>query len=170
MERQAARWRSSYVLAAVTIICLIGSVPARAQTSPGTRAEGLIHHYTAALDALGPWVIAGDWQLVLNADGRVDFRASLSMVRSDNTTRTPHTHHLSMTSAQVTPLANGYRITGPATITNNGSLAPFSGSSIDVEISGGSAVRFSNLSVAFGAPASAHFGTEPVLGVVSIIR
>jgi hypothetical protein len=162
---------SSCRVAMIAVIGLVVSIPGLAQSPPQTRAEGVIHHYTADLDGAGPWQIVGDWSLTLNtASGRVDFLTALSMVRSDNPARGAHTHHVSMTGGQVTNLANGHRISGTATITSNGSLAGFSGSPIDIEISGASAVPFANIKVTFGGPAAAHFGAEPVHGVVNASR
>jgi hypothetical protein len=155
----------------LAVIGLVVCAPTVAQSQPQTRADGVIHHYTAELDPGGPWQIVGEWSLTLNtASGRVDFLAALSMVRSDNPSRGAHTHHVSMTDGQVTNLANGHRISGTATITSNGSLAGFSGSPVDIEISGGSGLPFANVKVTFGGPAAAHFGAEPVHGVVSAGR
>jgi hypothetical protein len=156
---------------AATLAIISVAVPdsAHAQgTSP--RVKGVIHHYTAALDANGPWQIAGDWSLTLNtATFTVDLLASFSMVRSDNEPRTPHTHHISMPGGQIAPIANGFRITGIAVILINGSSAPFSGSPVSVDITGGSGMNFSNVSVTFGGAAAGHFGADPVLGVVSVL-
>ena len=63
-------------------------------------------------------------------------------------------------------------VTGPATITGNGAPAPFSKddtvlSSLQVCVNGGTDVPFSNVTLVFGAPASTHFGTQAIHGVVS---
>lgn len=160
-------WRA----VAVAVTALLVSTPTLAQSQPQPRVEGIIHHYTAELDPAGPWQIVGDWSLTLStASGTVDFLAALSMVRSDNPSRAAHTHHISMTGGRITNLANGYRISGTAAMTSNGSLAGFSGSPIDVEISGGSGLPFANINVTFRGPAAAHFGAEPVHGVVRVSR
>jgi hypothetical protein len=144
---------------------MLVAIPALAQT----RAEGLIHHYTVDVDGNGPWQIVGEWSLTLNpANGTVDLLSTLSMARSENPNRSPHTHHVRMPGGQVAVLANGFRITGTAVITSNGSLAPFSNSPVTVDITGGPTVGFSNVSVTFGGAAATHFGAEPVRGVVSI--
>ena len=162
---------SSWNVVAFAAIGWLLSAPSPALAQPHAEAEGVVHHYTAELDPGGPWQIVGDWKATLNtASGRVDFFAALSMARSDNPSRAAHTHHISLTGGQVTTLANGYRISGAATMTSNGALAGFSGSSIDVEITGGSGVTLSNLKVFFGGASAAHFGAEPVLGVVSASR
>jgi hypothetical protein len=144
---------------------MLVTMPALAQT----RAEGLIHHYTDDLDGNGPWQIVGEWSLTLNpVNGTVDLLAVLSMARSDNPNRSPHTHHITMPGGQVAVIANGFRISGTAVIATNGNVAPFSNSPVTVDITGGNAVGFSNVSVTFGGAAAAHFGSEPVRGVVRL--
>lgn len=156
-------------VAVIAVMGLLVSLPAPAQSTPRTSAEGAFHHYTADLDGGGPWQIVGPWSLRLNtASDRVEFVAALSMVRSDAPARAAHTHHVSMTDGRVTTLANGHRISGTATITSNGSVAGFSGSPIDVEISGAAALPFSNIKLTLGGAATGHFGAEPVHGVVDI--
>jgi hypothetical protein len=160
-----------FTAATLAVITMAVADSAHAQGTTSPRVEGLIHHYTAALDANGPWQIVGDWSLTLNtATFTVDLLASFSMVRSDTEPRTPHTHHIRMAGGQITPIANGFRINGTAVIQNNGSAAPFSGSPVSVDITGGSGMSFSNVSVTFGGAAAGHFGAEPVLGVVSVVR
>jgi hypothetical protein len=101
--------------------------------------------------------------------------------------RTPHTHHISMEGAQVTWLdssnmsqcptssyvpdtTTGFMITGPASVTGNGGFPPFAPtgqqSQLQVCITGGSQVEFSNITLVFGAPASGHFGSQPINGAV----
>ena len=157
-------------LAALVAAVLTLSMPALAQAPPVAHATGLINDYTPSLDASGPWHVAGGWSLSVNAaSGKVDFVASLAMVRSDNATRSPHTHHVHVSEAVVTTLANGYRISGTATFASNGNLAGFSGSPIDIEVTGGNAVALSNLTITFGGGAVTHFGPQ-LRGVVSTYR
>jgi hypothetical protein len=103
----------------------------------------------------------------------------------DPETRTPHTHHITMKDAKVSvPAAGvcpayatpdtttlGIMVTGPAYITGNGGPAPFSKgdtvlSMLQVCVNGGTDVPFSNVTLVFGAPASGHFGTQAIHGVV----
>jgi hypothetical protein len=103
----------------------------------------------------------------------------------DPETRTPHTHHITMKDGKVSyPAAGvcppyaapntttlGIMLTGPAYITGNGGPALFSKSdtvlsTLQVCVNGGTDVPFSNVSVVFGAPASGHFGTSAIHGVV----
>jgi hypothetical protein len=99
--------------------------------------------------------------------------------------RVPHTHHITMTDATVTynpsdcplpasitPVAR-IKVTGSATVTANGGPFPPSGavsSELQVCIDGGTAVAtvvpHSNITLVFGAPASGHFGTQAIHGVV----
>ena len=139
-----------------------------AQGQDQTKVGGLINDYTAALDAGGPWHIVGQWSLAMQGDsGKADFSVALSMVRADNPVRSPHTHHVWVTDGEVTALPNGYRITGAGVMTGNGNTAGFSGSPVTLEVTGGNAVEFSNVSVTFGGGAVGHFGTEPLDGVVT---
>ncbi|HEY6384320.1 MAG TPA: hypothetical protein VIX91_01420 [Candidatus Acidoferrum sp.] len=104
--------------------------------------------------------------------------------------RNPHTHHLSMTDATVSydmatlslcpvdspPTTVRFVLTGPADITGNGTAAPFQTtpagvttlSALQVCITGGTEVTYSNMTMTFqtGAPAIKHFGSLPIHGVV----
>lgn len=99
--------------------------------------------------------------------------------------RAPHTHHITMTGAKVTfnptdcPLPSSItpiariEVTGTATVAANGGPFPPSGavsSELQVCIDGGTAVATvvpqSNITLVFGAPASGHFGPQPLHGVV----
>jgi len=156
--------------AAVVATALIMSREAQAQSQ--FKIEGEIHDFTGPMtpaDPLGPRQIDNEWSLTLNtANGKVGFMASLNMIRSDNVTRSAHTHHVRITDAQVTPITNGYRVSGPATITSNGAAAGFSGSPVDFEITGGGAVPFATVKLKFGGGAIGHFGEASLGGVVSL--
>jgi hypothetical protein len=69
---------------------------------------------------------------------------------------------------QFSPAAkDGFAITGTAFVTGNGSPAPFGNPSpLTICVLGGDAVRFANVTLAIGAPASSHFGTQAIHGVV----
>ena len=151
----------------VVAIALASSSHGVAQSPTPQQLTGLIHHYTAALDAAGPWHISGEWSLKAKGDSeRADFSAALSMVRSDNTARQPHTHHMAIDDGTVTVTTAGFAINGVATVTGNGNMS-FT-SLVEVQVTGGNALPYSNLSVKFeGAPGVAHFGPEPLRGVVT---
>jgi hypothetical protein len=84
----------------------------------------------------------------------------------DPQVRSHHTHHVTVTNAEVSALANGFRVSGTGVITVNGSVAPFSGSPVQVDITGGNAVTYSNIQVTFAGAAAGHFGPHPLDGVV----
>ena len=155
--------------AMVVTIALASMVPAAAQSNAPTKLEGVINDYTDVASASGPWHITGDWSAQLKGhSGKVDFVASLAMIRSTSG-GSPHTHHVGLTDGQVTAIPNGYRISGQAAITSNGALAGFTGSQIDIELTGSTALTFSNVKITFGgAGAIGHFGDLPLDGVVTL--
>jgi hypothetical protein len=157
-------WR---VLSLVTIALALGG-PGRAEPEEETRVGGVINDYTATLDAGGPWHVSGEWSVSLEgASGKGDFQAALGMVRADNPARAAHVHHVTLRDGDVTALPNGFRISGTAELTSNGNLAGFSGSPVDIQVTGGNTLPFSNLAVTFGGAAAAHFGDQPLHGVVT---
>ena len=164
--------RNAFLVRAVFAVTLALALvsPAFAQSSSPFKIVGTVSDYTDAANAAGPWNITGDWSAELRGrSGRVDFIVSLAMVRS-TTGAASHTHHVALLDATVTRIANGYRISGDAVITNSGSLAPFSGSPLTVDITGGGAVEFSNVRLTFGGAAIGHFGDQPIEGVVTLRR
>jgi hypothetical protein len=159
--------RGAVIVIAVAAAMTLSRAPLWAQTTPQTTLTGLIHDYTPSLDEFGPWEVVGQWTITVNAaSGKAEFLASLNMLRSDNATRMQHTHHMRLSDAQVRAIATGYRISGTASFTSNGSLAGFAGSPVDVEITGSSAVPYANVTVLFGGAAAAHFGPQ-IKGVVA---
>jgi len=98
------------------------------------------------------------------------------------TTRTPHTHHISMTNASVSydtsvcpanspaTSGTGVVVSGTAVTSANGSPAPFEAkgaSTLQVCITGGSTVSYSNLTMVYTGPATSHFGSQAIHGAVS---
>ena len=101
--------------------------------------------------------------------------------------RVPHTHHIMMTGGTVifnptdcpsfpssSPIPR-IEVTGPATIAANGGPFPPSGavsSQLQICIDGGTAVGtvvpYSNVTLVFGAPATGHFGSQAIHGVVRV--
>ena len=156
------------ITAALVVTTLGVAQPVWAQSTAVARVEGLFHDYTADLDASGPWQLVGEWAATLRTTGQVDVLASLSMVRSDNPTRSPHTHHIALLGGTVAVIPNGYRITGAATITSNGAAAGFSGSPVVVEVTGNTAVALAKITLTFQGAAVAHFGDQPIDGVVRV--
>jgi hypothetical protein len=97
--------------------------------------------------------------------------------------RNPHTHYITMTDASVSsdtgvcpvdsPLDTGrFVVTGPVNVAANGNPAPFEAkgsSTLQVCITGGTAVEYSNVSLMFidKSAAIGHFGSQAIRGVVS---
>ena len=156
--------------------------------------SGLLNDHTpsAAVVKNGPYEMHGRWSLdVDRRRGRATFSAAMDMETSDygiiqNTvdkdnpaSRGAHTHHISMTDGvvstdwqarcpQFSPApTEGFVVTGMAFVTGNGAPAPFGNlSPLTVCVLGGENVQSSNVTFAFGAPASSHFGTQAIHGVV----
>ena len=141
----------------------------------------------------GQWSldIHEDWR----KEARADFSADMTMSDYGTTAglpdatkggQSPHTHHIKLTNATITwnmdgcptvsPAAlTGFQINGPVSlITGNGSNAPFEtdppSSTLQICITGGDAIPFSvtnsNISLVFAGPATMHFGTQAIHGVV----
>jgi hypothetical protein len=132
------------------------------------RLGGAIDDFTGTLDPAGPWQVSGAWSLSVKGEsGKGDFSAALNMARAENPARAAHTHHVTINDGEVTLLANGFRISGAAAMTSNGNVAGFSGSHIDIQVTGGNGLQFSNVTLTFGGAAAAHFGDQPLHGVVT---
>ncbi len=152
--------------------------------------SGLINDYAPSPTPTDPWEIHGVWSLQLRgASGKGDFSAEVTMEFSNADNRMQHTHHITMTGANVSydtsvcPANNpatspyGLVLTGSASVTGNGSPASFqlkngvtTLSPLQVCVTGGSTVAFSNVTLVFQPPASGHFGTQAIHGVVRFVR
>ena len=168
-------------VAQIGLLILVASIGALAQNRAPERLSfsGLINAYSPQTTT-GPYEVRGTWNLQLKGNsGKADFSASLNMVLSDGWVLTlgggnfdpngrgAHTHHVTLLNADVTPITNGFRVNGTATITANGTNSTsISPSPLEVDITGGTNVKFSNVTLTFGTPASNHFGTEPLPGVI----
>lgn len=103
--------------------------------------------------------------------------------------RNAHTHHITIVNAEVTEIPGGFEVKGPAVITINGMFpAPFQTAGValsddpvaTIDITGAMGVKgiagsehdivFSNISVSLGDPATAHFGANPLHGVVRVVQ
>ena len=168
-------------LASIWALLLILSIGVVGQNSMQANLSGFINDYTPKTgNPVGPWEVRGEWSMLVKGhSGKADFSATLTMVRSDYwvfilgdpelpETRVPHTHHITVVDGDVTMTDTGFRINGPATITANGSPAGFSPSPIQIDVTGGDSIQFSNIHVTFQGPASGHFGTYPLDGVVRL--
>lgn len=185
-------YRRAFFAAALTLT--VGLVSG--QDVRGVNFKGVIHDFSPSTVSGGPYEMRGEWSLDAPGTGTANFTADLAMETSDYgisnatqvdpanpATRSPHTHHISMTNAAISydasvcP-ANNPATTGPAavvitgrvTTTGNGSPAPFESkgaSTLQVCITGGSTVTFSNLTMTYTGPATSHFGIQAIHGVVT---
>ena len=187
--------------------CLAGSlgiaVAVAAMPAGGIQAQdlrpvhfsGVINDYSPSTVSGGPYEIRGDWSLdVQRESGTANFSADLNMETSDYgisdatavdpanpATRSPHTHHISLTNApfsydtSVCPAnspattVSGLVVTGKEITTANGGPSPFdpnNTSTLQICIMGGPQINFSNLTLVYSGPATGHFGTQPIHGVV----
>jgi len=169
-------------LAILGILVLAVSRSGHAQDVPA-RFNGLINDHT--VPGAGSWELHGVWTLEIKREsGKADFTAALTMERSDYffvvnpgadpsnlAVRNAHTHHVAVTAGLVTYIANGFRVTGPATLTGNGATPPFgTNSTLQLDVTGGNLVMYSNIALTFGGDAAKHFGSEPLAGVVSAMK
>jgi hypothetical protein len=161
---------------------------------PPVHFSGLIDDFTpsAAVVAGSPYEMHGKWWLDVDLRrGTAKFSAEMNMETSDYgiaqgsvnkddpTSRVAHTHHISMTDGVITTdwmtacpafnpvVTGGFVITGPAVVTGNGSPAKFGNpSTLTICILGGTTVKYSNITLTFGAKANTHFGIFPIHGVI----
>ena len=187
----------SWVVRVIAVLALALSTSAQAQAPTPQLLGGIINDYTPATGVGGPWEMHGKWSLKPNREtGKVDFSAFMTMEHPDYWivlnpaevdnpgARSPHTHHITMTNATVSydtsscpadnPTTTGrFVVTGPVSITGNGSAAPFETkgpSTLQVCITGGTEVRFSNVTLVLTGPATGHFGSQAIHGVARIPR
>jgi hypothetical protein len=129
--------------------------------------------------------------------GTVHFSADMNMEttdagnisQDDPTTRGAHTHHILVTDGVLdtsstwksvcpgfTPaVTGGFVVTGHANVTGNGGPPPFGNPSmVTICVLGvanpvppGPHVAYSNMTLQFATPASTHFGSQAIHGVVS---
>jgi len=172
----------------------VALVTAQAQDLRPVQFSGMIHDYSPSTVSGGPYEMRGEWTLDVIRGGTANFSADMAMETSDYgitgatqvdpanpATRSPHTHHISMTNVTVSydtsvcPANNppttvsGLVVNGTATTTGNGGPATFEAkgaSTLQVCIMGGSELSFSNVTLVYTGPATGHFGTQPIHGVV----
>jgi len=171
-----ASWRGAIL---AILVCACSSL-VLAQIPKAVQLSGVINGYTpSSVSPAGPWEVRGTWSMTINQSGIANFSAALNMDRSDYwvtlnpsdvddpSTRSPHTHNLSLTNATVTAITGGFEISGTATLLANGGTPPF-GTSVPVviDVTGGANLKYSNVAITFQSPADGHFGTEAIGGVV----
>jgi hypothetical protein len=188
--------RFTQTLFGIGIVLTIGMLPAQEQRV--AHFKGLINDYSPANVAGGPYEMRGAWALDVQKGGVANFTADINMATSDYgitgatavdpnnpTTRGQHTHHIVITNATISydtsvcpvfsPATTGAGIVisnGPSTTTGNGGPATFESkgpSTLQICITGGTQVEFSNFTMVYTGPATAHFGTQAIHGVVSSV-
>lgn len=167
-------------LAQTGLLVLAVGVSAFAQNPTHAKLSGAINAYSPQTTT-GPYEVRGPWSLEVTG-GKANFSAALNMVLSDGwaitlnggnfdpNARGAHTHHVNLVDAVVAPITNGFKVTGTATITLNGSPAPVSPAPLEIDITGGTTLKYSNITLIFGDPAAGHFGSEPLAGVVRSVK
>ncbi len=186
-------WPIARIFAALTLAVSSGAL---AWTPTPEHFKGTISDYTplnSTANPTGPYEMRGHWSLDLKRDGKADFSAFLTMELSDYwlwfsnsdpsnpVIRGAHTHHITMTDATVTYAATScpadspatttrFMVSGPAKfITGNGNPGPFEKKGptmLQVCVTGGSDVTYSNMTMVLTGPATGHFGTQAIHGVV----
>ena len=170
----------------ITVLLVLAAGAGAVAENPKHKVfSGLMNAYSPQTTAIGPYEIRGPWSLALKDNGnKADFTAELNMELSDGwvitmnkgnfdpMARGAHTHHIVVCDGDVTPIANGFRVTGNAKFTKDGGPAPASiePSAVVIEVTGGTEVEFSNMTLTFLAPGSMHFGAEALPGVVQKVR
>jgi hypothetical protein len=159
-----------------------------------TQLKGVINDYTPIAGGTTAWEVRGPWEMSLDKeDGTAKFTASVTMELSPvgqttnvgGVTLAQHTHDIRMkgklnfspsdcppNAAGAPPYTPRFEITGQATISANGGGFPpppamAEPSQLQVCIEGGTVTAYSNVTLMFqGAPASNHFGSQAIHGVV----
>jgi len=131
----------------------------------------------------GEWVTVADFAADMTMSG---YGTTAGLPDATKGGQSPHTHHIKLTNRTVTWNMDGCPTVSPATltgfqingtvslITGNGSDALFESgaptSTLQVCITGGEDVQYSvtnsNISLVFGGPATTHFGSQAIHGVV----
>ena len=135
----------------------------------------------------GEWITVADFSADMTMSG---YGTTAGVPDATKGGQSPHTHHIQLTGKTVTWNMDGCPAVSPATltgfqfggtvslITGNGSDAPFESgapvSTLQVCITGGEDVAYSipnsNISLVFAGPATMHFGTQAIHGVVRSAR
>lgn len=175
---------TSALMAPILLVMVLAlGTPGHAQGTPPARVAGTFGDYVwvEAGAGQGSWYVSGEWVAQLRGDtGKGEFIGSLMGVRSDlwvqqtgvdpaTTTRSPHTHHVGLLDADVSAIPGGVRLTGNAIVTTNGSVL-YAAVPVQVDITGGALIRFSNVKLTFLGQAIEHFGSQVYDGVVAFSR
>jgi hypothetical protein len=131
----------------------------------------------------GEWVTTADFSTDMTMS---DYVTSGGVADATQGGQSPHTHHIKLTNRTVTWNMDGCPAVSPATtmgfqingtvslVTGNGSAALFETSPItttlQVCVTGGDQVPYSNVTLVFVGPATMHFGTQAIHGVVRTVE
>jgi hypothetical protein len=181
----------------LSLLLLASATCALAQDRRPVHFSGVINDYTPAnpLISGSPYEMHGQWSMDLHDRGTADFLADMTMSDYGTTNgvldatkggQGAHTHHIRLTKVKITwgivgcpqfgtnPVTGGFQVSGTVSlVTGNGSTAPFDltsppTSTLQVCVTGGNEVPYSNVTMVFGGPAaSKHFGMQPIHGVVN---
>ena len=179
----------------LSLLLLVSATCALAQERRPVHFSGLINDYSPANPNISgsPYEMHGQWSMDLHERGTADFLADMTMSDYGTTNgvldatkggQNAHTHHIRLTNVRITwdmvgcpaypkPVTTmGFQLNGTVSlITGNGSNAPFETttpptSTLQVCVTGGNEVPYSNITLVFGGPATNHFGTQAIHGVV----
>lgn len=169
----------SWAVCVIAVLALAAvTIGALADPRTPTHFSGVINDYTPVVGSVGPWEVRGPWTLTLDGDsGKADFSAAVTMELSDfslsgsnisASARMQHTHHIAVDGGTATAITGGFEVTGPLMLTKDGGPAPASlqGSTLVIDVTGGTLVEFSNITLKFENGAANHFGSQPIHGVV----
>jgi hypothetical protein len=125
------------------------------------------------------WVTTADFSTDMTMSG---YGTTAGVADATKGGQSPHTHHIKLTNEKVVWNMDGCPTVSPATTmgfqfsgtvsleTGNGSGAPFETSppttTLQVCVTGGDQVAYSNVSLVFVGPATTHFGSQAIHGVV----
>jgi hypothetical protein len=182
-------------LSVLSMLLFVSTACALAQNRKQVHFAGLINDYSPVNPTINgsPYEMHGRWSLDLHEGNTADFLAEMTMSDYGTTNgvldatkggQNAHTHHIRLTNIKVTwnitgcpPYSTpspteGFQIFGTVSlITGNGNGAPFEttppSSTLQVCVSGGSELPYSNFTMVFGGPAAIkHFGSQAIHGVV----
>jgi hypothetical protein len=185
--------RITSVKSALSLLLLLSAASAIAQKHGPVHFTGVFNDYSPTNPSVkgSPWEMHGQWSLDVEEGGTADFLADMTMSGYGTSAGlpdatqggvNPHTHHIRLSNKPVTWNMTGCPTVSPATkdgfqvngtvslVTGNGSNAPFEPapptSTLQVCVTGGIEVPYSNVSFVFTGPATTHFGSQPIHGVV----
>jgi hypothetical protein len=127
----------------------------------------------------GEWITTADFSTDMTMSG---YGTTAGVADATKGGQSAHTHHIQLTNQTVVWNMDGCPVVSPATtmgfqingtvslVTGNGSTALFETdpitTTLQVCVTGGDLVPYSNVTLVFAGPATTHFGTQAIHGVV----